>query len=49
MSFSSNHVGGTHLVLADGSVKFVSENVDMELYLATASRDGHEVDVIDFD
>ena len=49
MSFSSNHVGGTHLVLADGSVKFVSENVDMELYLATASRDGREVDVIDFD
>ena len=26
--FGSYHVGGAHFVLADGSVKFLSENVD---------------------
>jgi hypothetical protein len=27
-SFHSRHVGGGHFTLADGSVRFVSENID---------------------
>ena len=34
--FSSTHVGGAQFVLADGHVKFVSENIDGEVYLAAA-------------
>lgn len=48
MSFGSNHVGGCHVLMADGSVHFVSENVDMNVYLATASREGGETNTIEF-
>ena len=41
-AFGSNHPGGTHFARADGSVGFVAETIDQELYLATASRDGQE-------
>ena len=30
--FGSMHVGGCHFLLGDGSVKFVSENIDLTLY-----------------
>jgi prepilin-type N-terminal cleavage/methylation domain-containing protein/prepilin-type processing-associated H-X9-DG protein len=41
-SFSSRHSGGTHFAFGDGSVSFLSENIDFALYQALASRDGGE-------
>ncbi|QDT65257.1 DUF1559 domain-containing protein [Calycomorphotria hydatis] len=43
MGFSSYHVGGCHCLLADGSVQFVSENVDDATLQAQATRAGGEV------
>lgn len=43
LSFGSYHVGGAHFTLGDGSVKFVSENIDRALYQALGSRNGGEV------
>ncbi len=42
-SFRSDHVGGVQFVLVDGSVRFVSENIDAELLDALATRNGGEV------
>lgn len=39
----SAHVGGAHLVFADGSVHFISENIDVTTYQALGSRAGGEV------
>lgn len=44
--FSSKHPGGAQFAMADGSVRFVSENIDLLVYKSTASRDGGEVKVI---
>lgn len=40
---SSKHVGGCHLQLCDGSVRFVSENIDLTTWRALGSRNGGEV------
>ena len=40
---SSRHVGGVHLQLADGSVRFVSENIDRTLWRSIGSRNGGEL------
>ncbi|MEX0642990.1 MAG: DUF1559 domain-containing protein [Pirellulales bacterium] len=40
--FGSKHAGGTHFALGDGSASFVSEDIDIFLYQALASRDGGE-------
>jgi hypothetical protein len=48
VSFGSNHAGeGANFAYADASVHYVSANVNLGLYLATASRNGGEVHVID--
>ncbi len=39
----SRHVGGVHVSLCDGSVRFVSENVNLTLWQALATRWGGEV------
>ncbi len=41
--FGSPFRGGTHFLLMDGSVRFVSENVDINVLKALATPDGGEV------
>ncbi len=40
---SSTHTGGVHMLMADGSVKFSSNNVDSNVWNAAHSRAGGEV------
>jgi prepilin-type N-terminal cleavage/methylation domain-containing protein len=42
-SFGSQHTGGAQFARADGSVQFVSQSLDMNVYRSIASRDGGEV------
>ncbi len=42
-SFGSNHPGGCHFLLGDGSAHFLSENTQLKILQALASRDGGEV------
>jgi prepilin-type processing-associated H-X9-DG protein len=45
MSASSFHIGGVHVLLADGSVRFVSENINADTWWALGTRaDGESVD-----
>ncbi len=41
--FKSRHVGGCHLLMADGSVAFVMETIDPVIYWALGSKAGGEV------
>ena len=43
LSFGSYHVGGAQLSIADGAVRFVSENIDLGVLQALSSRNGGEV------
>lgn len=42
MIFGSYHPGGSNMCYGDGSVHFISDEIDMDAYLALASRDGQE-------
>lgn len=42
-SFASKHVGGGHFTMADGSTRFISENIDINIYRAAATINGNEV------
>ena len=45
---SSFHEGGAHHLLCDGSVRFLSETMDVLLYDGLATRDGQELVTSDF-
>ncbi len=47
ISMGSNHVGGAQFLMGDGSVKFVSQNVSLVVYLSTASMNGGEPSTVD--
>ncbi|MFO1093323.1 MAG: DUF1559 domain-containing protein [Planctomycetaceae bacterium] len=40
---SSLHTGGAHHLLGDGSVRFLSQNLDVKVYDALATRNGGEI------
>jgi prepilin-type processing-associated H-X9-DG protein len=40
--FNSNHSGGCQFLLGDGSVKFLSENIDFPTYMTLSSRSSGE-------
>ena len=41
--WSSNHVGGAHAVLCDGTVKFISENIDYATWVRLGARNDGQV------
>jgi prepilin-type N-terminal cleavage/methylation domain-containing protein/prepilin-type processing-associated H-X9-DG protein len=43
MPASSRHTGGVHVLLCDGSARFVSDSIDRVLWRGVGSRDGGEV------
>jgi prepilin-type N-terminal cleavage/methylation domain-containing protein/prepilin-type processing-associated H-X9-DG protein len=42
-ALGSQHVGGAHVAFADGSARFLSENIDLATYRALSTRAGGEV------
>ncbi len=42
MPASSRHIGGAHMLRCDGSVKFVTESVNLKLWRAVGTRAGSE-------
>jgi prepilin-type processing-associated H-X9-DG protein len=42
-NFFSAHTGGAHFLMADGSVRFIQQTIDMLVYRSLASRNGGEV------
>ena len=43
LSFGSDHAGGAFFVMGDGSVQFLSEAIDFQIYRALCTRNGGEI------
>lgn len=41
--YSSQHVGGIHILMADGTVRFISQNIGFTTYTALSTKAGGEV------
>jgi prepilin-type processing-associated H-X9-DG protein len=46
--FTSRHVGGVNFLFADGSVRFVGNNIDVNLWVALGTRGGNEIVTSEF-
>jgi len=46
ISLGSEHPGGTHVLMDDGSVRFLSNTIDLITYKVAASIDGGERDAL---
>lgn len=46
-SFSSNHVGGAHFLMADSAVTFMGQNIDMNVYRGLSTRSSGEIVAIE--
>ena len=46
--FSSYHPGGCHFLLCDGSVQFLSQNIDQRILTALTTRDGANIHSTNF-
>jgi prepilin-type processing-associated H-X9-DG protein len=42
MSFRSRHPGGAHFCMADGSVQFVNESINLTTYQQLSTKKGGE-------
>ncbi len=42
-SFRSDHPGGVNFAFVDGNVRFISNEIDRNLYKALSTRDGGEM------
>ena len=46
--FTSRHAGGVNFLFADGSVRFISNNVDANVWVSLGTRAGHEISTAEF-